>query len=160
MRKSLCATIGAVLFLCSLGGPSVAGAKTYVACDGVWVYDAESDILTWDDSSVKWRSRPSRCFLDTDGTSAGQVNLQKMSWKHWGRRVATASGVRLASRESADGSIAESNVTIRASGRVRACKRKRPNHWYYTKFVISAPDFGTFSVRPMLPSWQCKYRGE
>lgn len=160
MKRALGVAIGAVLVLGAFGGPSIASAKTYVACDGVWVYDAESDILTWDSSSVKWRTKPSRCFFDTDGTTAGQVNLQKMSWKNWGRRTATASGVRLANKESEDGSVAEFSVTIRASGRVRACKRKRPNHWYYTKFVISGSDFGPFNVRPMLPSWQCRYRGE
>lgn len=136
------------------------GAKTYFGCDGRWLVDDYGNPY-WDYSSTRWRSRPASCFLDTDATTAGQFNLEGLTWSGWGKKRAIGTGVKVANHYADDGTLPRYATTIRLSGRVRACRTKHPNRWYYTHARISTPELSISTTIPLvnwgLPRSQCRY---
>src|SRR4051794_35850576 len=69
--------------------PSAAAARTLMSCgDAPQTIDGRRQ----SEGSLRFVSRPRNCNYSADGTEAGRVRLERLRWRHWGSRTATATG--------------------------------------------------------------------
>jgi len=135
---------------------STAAARTYVSCDAHWKFVELGEPFELDHSSIDWRVRPARCRHESDGTTAGQINLVGLSWQGWGKRRARAEGFTTANHYAEDGSLPQYPVTVVLSGRRKACPKPAAKRRYYTRMRL-LHDAGSRSdpIRMFLPRPRC-----
>jgi hypothetical protein len=135
---------------------SPAAARTYMSCDAHWKFVDLDEPFELDYASIDWRVRPEKCLHESDGTTAGQINLVGLSWRGWGTRRARAEGFTTANHYADDGSLPQYPVSVILSSRRKACPKPATKRFYYTRMRLLREDGSRSDSIPLfLPRPRC-----